>query len=310
MKRLLHWLAAWLLALFLALGAAGCSDGSSSTAGSGTSAPQAAGEGPHGSELAVHVLDIGQGDAILLSKDGKWALIDSGDVDHRPEMKRYLKEYGVDSLSSVIITHPHADHVGGMLAVFQTVPVEAVYDSGVPTSTNTYRTYLKQIKAKNIPFHVVKAGDVIPLFEDVDFHVVAPVETITEGKKKKPDLNNNSIVGRLTYGASSMLFTGDAEKDEEETILESGASLRSDVLKVGHHGSKTSSSPAFVKAVSPGAAVLSAGAGNSYGLPHQATLDRLAQGGVSHIFRTDRDGTVTFVTDGSGGFRVYTKKEK
>lgn len=150
----------------------------------------------------------------------------------------------------------------------------------------------------------------IPLFEGVDFHVVAPVETITEGKKKKPDLNNNSIVGRLTYGASSMLFTGDAEKDEEETILESGASLRSDVLKVGHHGSKTSSSPAFVKAVSPGAAVLSAGAGNSYGLPHQVALDRLTQGGVSHIFRTDRDGTVTFVTDGSGGFRVYTEKEK
>ena len=82
------------------------------------------------------------------------------------------------------------------------------------------------------------------------------------------------------------------------------------MLKVGHHGSKTSSSPAFVKAVSPGAAVLSAGAGNSYGLPHQAALDRLTQGGVSHIFRTDRDGTVTFVTDGSGGFRVYTEKEK
>ncbi len=298
-QKLFRWLAACVLALSMALGAAGCGAGKDEAPAS-----------PAGSELAIRVLDIGQGDAILLSKDGKWALIDSGDVDHRPQMKKYLKDYGVSELSAVIITHPHADHVGGMLAVFQTAKVDAVYDSGVPTSTNTYRTYLKQIKAKEIPFHVVKAGDVIPLFDGVEFQVAAPVKTITEGKQKKPDLNNNSIVGRLVYGRSAMLFTGDAEKAEEETILDSGADLRSSVLKVGHHGSKTSSSAPFVKAVGADVAVLSAGAGNSYGLPHKAALDRLTKNGVSHIFRTDQDGTVTFTTDGSGAFTVYTDKEK
>ncbi len=295
-----RWLAACLLAVSLAFGASGCG-----ASGGGEKSAAAAG----GSELAIHVLDIGQGDAILLSKDGQWALIDSGDVDHRPEMKKYLKEYGVDELSKVIITHPHADHVGGMLAVFQTVKVGEIYDSGVATTTNTYRTYLKQIKAKNIPFHVVKAGDVIPLFPDVAFEVAAPVRTITEGKKNRPDLNNNSIVGRLVYGESTMLFTGDAEKEEERTILDSGADIRSGVLKVGHHGSKTSSSSDFVAAVAPKAAVLSAGAGNSYGLPHKAALDRLRKGGVSHIYRTDQDGTVTFTTDGSGDFKVTAGKE-
>lgn len=297
MKRWIRWVFYTVLALCLALGTAGCGEGR---------AEEAAPAG--GSELAIRVLDIGQGDAVLLSKDGRWVLIDSGDVDHRPEMKRYLQQYGVERLDKVIITHPHADHVGGMLAVFQTVPVGEIYDSGVPTTTNTYRTYLKQVKERNIPFHVVKPGDVIPLFADVNFEVVAPVTTITEGKKKKPDLNNNSIVGRLVYGRSAMLFTGDAEKKEEETILASGAQLRSAVLKVGHHGSKTSSTTEFVRAVGASTAVLSAGAGNSYGLPHQQALDRLAQGGVQHLFRTDRDGTVTFTTDGSGTFTVYTEK--
>lgn len=299
MRLFWRWLAACVLSLFMALGAAGCSPGQKA---------EAPAQG--GSELAVRVLDIGQGDAILLSKDGQWALIDAGDVDHRPDMKRYLKAYGVDTLSKVIITHPHADHVGGMLAVFQTTDVKEIYDSGVPTTTNTYRTYLKQIKARNIPFHVVKAGDVIPLFKDVNFEVAAPVKTLTEGKKKTPDLNNNSIVGRLVYGRSAMLFTGDAEKEEEETILESGADIRCAVLKVGHHGSRTSSSDAFLRAAAPGAAVLSAGAGNSYGLPHKQALDRLAKAGVEHVYRTDRDGTVTFTTDGSGAFRVTAEKEK
>ncbi len=300
MKRWLRWVLYTILALFLALGAAGCGEGRAEerTSASG------------GSELAIRVLDIGQGDAMLLSKDGRWVLIDSGDVDHRPQMKKYLQDYKVEKLDKVIITHPHADHVGGMYAVFQTVPVGEIYDSGVPATTNTYRTYLKQVKERNIPFHVVKQGDVIPLFEGVEFQVVAPVTTITEGKQKRPDLNNNSIVGRLVYGRSAMLFTGDAEKKEEDSILASGANLKSTVLKVGHHGSKTSSSPDFVRAVGANAAVLSAGAGNSYGLPHQAALNRLSEGGVKTILRTDRDGTVTFTTDGSGAFKVYTEKGK
>lgn len=297
MKLILRFLACF-IAVLAVLGLSAC--GSSGNAKS--AAPVA-----DGSELTIRVLDIGQGDAILLGKDGKWALIDSGDVDHRPQMQAYLQKYGVKELSNVIITHPHADHVGGMAAVFKTVKVDDIYDNGVPTTTNTYRTYLKTIKEKKINYHKTKAGDTIAILPGVDFHVVAPVKILTEGKSGKPAMNSNSVVGRLSYGNFSMLFTGDAEKDEEKTILESGANIKSDVLKVGHHGSKTSSGTDFLKAVSPKFAVLSAGRGNSYGLPHDVTLKNLAKAGIK-VLRTDQDGTVTITSTGSGDYSV--KKEK
>ena len=137
--------------------------------------------------------------------------------------------------------------------------------------------------------------------------MVAPVKIITEGKDNKPSMNSNSVVGRLTYGNFSMLFTGDAEKDEEKTILDSGANIKSDILKVGHHGSKTSSGQNFIKAVSPKLALISAGRGNSYGLPHDVTLKTLQKAGIQ-ILRTDQDGTITITTTGSGDYSV--KKEK
>lgn len=294
MKKFLKWLAAGFIVLGTGLLAAGCGDEAKGA--------ESAGGGKGGSELAIHVLDIGQGDATLLSKDGKWVLIDSGDVEHRPQMKEYLKKYGVSELSKVIVTHPHADHMGGMLAVFQSVSIKDIYDDGVATSTNTYRTYLKNIKAKNVNYHKTKSGDDIALFDGVNFHVLAPVK-ILKDNKGEDDLNNNSICGRLSYGNFSMIFTGDAEEVEEKTILETGATVKSDVMKVGHHGSRTSSSTAFVKAVSPKVGIISVGAGNSYGHPHSKTLKTLEKYNVQ-IMRTDRDGTVTVKSTGSGDFTI------
>lgn len=249
--------------------------------------------------LSVRMLDIGQGDALLLSKDGEFVLIDSGDVDHREQMAAYLKKYGVRELKTVIITHPHADHIGGMYTVFRECRVDQVYDNGQPTSTNTYRTYLKEIEKRNIPYKAVRAGDVIPFFKDVAFRVLGPAE-IMKDDKGRPALNNNSVVGRLTYGNFTMLFTGDCEKEEEMSIMKGEQTfLKSDVLKVGHHGSKTSYSAQFLKAVSPQAALISAGAGNIYGLPHEITLKKLEQVGI-RIYRTDRDGTITVESNGTG----------
>lgn len=296
MKKIFQWFMAAVAAVVLSFAMAGCSDGAKKESGASG-----------GSTLAIRMLDIGQGDSLLLEKDGKWVLIDAGDVDHRPQMKEYIKQYGIKEFDKVIVTHPHADHMGGMLAVFQSAGVKDLYDNGVATTTNTYRTYLKQIKQKKIAYHKTKAGDTIPLFDGVDFKVVAPVKTIMDGKSGNPALNSNSVVGRLTYGDFSMLFTGDAEKDEEKTILESGANIKCDVLKVAHHGSKTSSSAAFLKAVSPKLAVISAGAGNSYGLPHDVTLNALKKQNIS-VLRTDQDGTITIETTGSGNYTV--KKEK
>ena len=295
MKSFWKRLAAGFLLAAAAAGLAGCGEET-----------KAAGETGGGGELAIHVLDIGQGDATLLSKDGKWVLIDSGDVDHRPQMKEYLKQYGVSTVSKVIVTHPHADHMGGMLAVFQTAEIEDIYDDGVPTTTNTYRTYLKNIKAKNIRYHKVGAGDTIPLFDGVNFEVLAPVKTI-KNERGEADLNNNSVVGRLVYGNFAMMFTGDAEAEEEKTILNAGAAVKSDILKVGHHGSRTSSSAAFVKAVAPKIGIISLGAGNSYGHPHAKTLKTLEKHKVE-IFRTDRDGTVTVTTTGSGDFQIQKQR--
>ena len=295
MKSFWKRLAAGFLLAAAAAGLAGCGEET-----------KAAGETGGGGELAIHVLDIGQGDATLLSKDGKWVLIDSGDVDHRPQMKEYLKQYGVSTVSKVIVTHPHADHMGGMLAVFQTAEIEDIYDDGVPTTTNTYRTYLKNIKAKNIRYHKVGAGDTIPLFDGVNFEVLAPVKTI-KNERGEADLNNNSVVGRLVYGNFAMMFTGDAEAEEEKTILNAGAAVKSDILKVGHHGSRTSSSAAFVKAVAPKIGIISLGAGNSYGHPHAKTLKTLEKHKVE-IFRTDRDGTITVTTTGSGDFQIQKQR--
>ena len=236
-----------LLAAVTGFALAGCGgSGASSSSAKAPAAGAAKTPAKPGDKLIIRMLDIGQGDAFLLEKDGKFAMIDTGDVEHREALVKYLHEYGVKELSNVIITHPHADHMGGMKAVFDNIKVDNIYDDGVPTNTNTYKTYLKNIKTKNIPFHIPKAGETIALFDGVDFHVAGPVSEITD-QKGRPDLNNNSIVGKLTYGDFSMLFTGDAEKEEESAILKSGFGLKSDVLKVGHHGSRSQGSIHFLR---------------------------------------------------------------
>lgn len=287
-KKIFRILAAVLLVLSAGFSLAGC--------GAAEQDKSAAAAGKAGSPLAVRMLDIGQGDAFLLEKDGQFVMIDSGDIDHRDELVKLLHRYGVKEISKVIITHPHADHLGGMAAVFKNFKVGAVYDDGTATSTGSYRNYLKTIKTKKIPYQSLKAGDKVELFSGVSFDVLGPVSEIRDSKGK-PDLNNNSVVGRLSYGSFSVLFTGDAEKEEESAILKHGGNIRSDILKSGHHGSRTSSSDAWLRAASPKAALISCGQGNSYGHPHKTTLTRYEKARME-VYRTDRDGTVTVTSDG------------
>ena len=244
------------------------------------------------------MLDIGQGDACLLEKDGTFVLIDSGDIEHRDAIVALLKKYKVKSLSKVVITHPHADHLGGMNAIFKNFKVEAIYDDGMPSGTASYKNYLKAIKANQIPYKALKAGDALSFFDGVTYKVLGPVKVIKD-QKGNSDFNNNSIVGRLSYGNFSMMFTGDAEKEEEASILANKGVLKSDVLKVGHHGSRTSTSPEFLKAVAPKEAFISCGLNNDYGHPHKTTVAKLEKAKI-HIYRTDRDGTLTLTTTGDG----------
>lgn len=301
-KNLMKFLAVLLLSLSLTAAFSACGSTAPSASSGGTKTSTSA---KGGSQLTVRMLDIGQGDAFLLEKDGKFVMIDTGDIEHRDQIVALLHKYKVKEISKIIITHPHADHLGGMNAIFKTFKVDAIYDDGMPAGTGSYKNYLKQIKEKKIPYHVLKAGDEVDFFDGVKFNVLGPVKVIKD-QKGNSDFNNNSIVGRLTYGSFSMMFTGDAEQEEEKTILGKGGTLKSDVLKVGHHGSRTSTSPAFLKAVSPKNAFISCGQGNDYGHPHKVTIDKLEKAKVQ-IYRTDRNGTVTLASDGSS-YRIEKER--
>lgn len=246
--------------------------------------------------LIIRMLDIGQGDAILIERNGKFALIDTGDVEHRPRMAEYLRKYGVKKVDTVIITHPHGDHIGGMFSVFANAEIRQVYDNGVPTSLSTYKTYRKILDKRKIPRRTLRGGEKIQLLDGVPFTVVGPLEK-SNARGENSRQNNESIVGLLKYGNFTMLFTGDAEAEEEASILKSGADIKSIVLKAGHHGSKTSSTEEFLRAVSPKAVFISCGAGNNYGHPSRQTMKRSEKWGID-VYRTDRQGTITLTTDG------------
>lgn len=295
-KKIFRIFTSLFLLLSLTLALAGCGAEGKADSPAGPSAA-AAGAKSTGGMLTLRMLDIGQGDSFLLEKDGQFVLIDSGDIEHRAALTKLLRQYGVREISKVIITHPHEDHLGGMAAVFKNFSVGAVYDNGVSTNTGSYRNYLKTIQSKKIPYHTLKAGESLELFPGVSFDVLGPVSLIRDSKGK-PDQNNNSIVGRMSYGSFSVMFSGDAEKEEESAVLKKGGTFASTVLKSGHHGSRTSSSAAWLRAVSPKAALISCGLDNSYGHPHKTVLDRYAKANIQ-VYRTDRNGTVTVTSDGS-----------
>lgn len=285
----------WLViavALFAVIIATGCG-GAGTTAQPGGKVPAAAAAG---APLTVQVLDVGQGDAILIRTNEQVALIDTGDVPARDKLVRMLKSQGITTVDKLIITHPHADHIGGAAAVLANFTVRQVYDSGQKTTTNLYRQYLTQISKKKIPFTVVAAGTTIELGNEAVLRVLAPEQPFIGGSE--PDLNNNSIVAKLVYGDFSMLMTGDAEKEAEERLLKKGAAgLKSTLLKSGHHGSKTSSTLPFLKAVKAEAALISLGAGNEYGHPHKVVLKRYSDRKM-RVYRTDTEGTLTVTSDG------------
>jgi len=253
---------------------------------------------PTGGTLTVAFLDIGQGDSILIrSPNGMTMLIDGGnsDNDATQVILPKLSEWGADRLDVMVATHPDADHVGGLPEVLETFPVETVALTGQVHSTQIYERLLTDIRDLNIAAILTRTGTSIPFDPAVSVEVLGPDDEFVQDED---DRNNASIVIRLTYGSVSFMFTGDAEDAEEEAILASGADLRSAILKVGHHGSRSSTSEPFLAAVDPQIGMISASADNRYGHPHQEVLDQLEQAGVQ-IYRTDQNGTITITTDGS-----------
>ncbi len=255
--------------------------------------------------LTVKVLDIGQGDAIFIRTADQAVLIDTGDVGTREKLVSYIKKEGIHVIDKVIITHAHADHLGGMAAILDNFTVKQIYDSGKPTTSNLYKQYLLTVQKKKIPFSTVTAGSQIDIGGGIALKVLNPDKSLISGTES--DLNNNSIVTKLIYGNFSMLLTADAEKEAEKLMVKKYAQeLKSNILKVGHHGSSSSSTNIFLKAVAPEAAVISAGAGNDYHHPHPAALKRLSAS-KTKIYRTDQDGTVTITSDGKS-YKVSKEK--
>ena len=224
--------------------------------------------------------------------DGKTVLIDAGTNQSEHQLLSYLARYGIRRIDYAVFTHPHEDHIGGADAVLDACEVQHVILPDAVTATSTYEIMLEKIEAEGCSVSTAVPGTVYPL-GDASFTVLGPVGTYED------NLNNASILLRFCYGETSFLFTGDAEADAEAAaLLRDSAALNADVLKVGHHGSFTSSSELFLAAVTPDVAVISCGAQNEYGHPHAEILDRL-QKHTDHIFRTDTLGSIRIYSDGT-----------
>ncbi len=247
-----------------------------------------------GDEIAaVHVIDVDQGDSILVLTREKAVLIDAGERDQGQVVCDYLKANGVEKLDLVITTHPHSDHIGGMADVLNTFPTDEIVmpplaDDIVPT-TAVFKRLLDAIEDNGITATPAQPGLSFDL-GGASLQLLSPLGDYN-------DLNNCSIVSRLDCGEVSFLFMGDAEKEVEEDLIDEGMPLKADVLKCGHHGSNTSSSDDFLDAVSPRMAAISCGVDNDYGHPHKEVLQRLEERNIT-AYRTDLCGSIVFTTDG------------
>lgn len=250
-------------------------------------------------ELVAHFIDVGQGDAILIEAPGYAALIDGGPGAAGQAVCGYIKEQGIKSIDLVIATHPHEDHIGGLVDVLKEFPVKEVIDPAVIHTTKTYEDFLTIIDERDIKFTEGRAD----LTRDLGG--TATLQILHPGSPSSSDLNNASIVTRIFFGKTSFLFTGDAESAAENEIIGRGYDLNSTILKVGHHGSKTSTTQAFLTAVDPQVAVVMCGDGNSYGHPHAETLAKLHDS-KTDIYRTDTQGAIVIKTDGHS-FTVNVK---
>lgn len=246
-------------------------------------------------EFSVHYIDVGQGDCSLVICEGKTMLIDAGENGHEEDVINYLRSQSIEKLDYIIASHQHSDHIGGLAEVIEefgadTLIMPRLTKAQTPTNS-TYTAFLKAIQNSDMKVISSKVGDIYQL-GSATFEIYGPVTDDAE------DINNMSIVMKVTYGENTFMFTGDAEKEEELEVIDTGADLDCDVLKVGHHCSKTSSCKEFLAEVTPEICVIQVGENNDYGHPHSAPLKRI-KGYTEEIYRNDICGDIVIYSDGS-----------
>lgn len=249
--------------------------------------------------LAVHFIDVGQGDCeLIVTPDGQTMLIDAGIPESGDDIVSYISELGIKEIDIFVATHYHEDHIGGSPQVFDAFEILSVLILDCEVKTVCAKNLLRDIKEEESEIMYAERGYKFELGK-ADFLTLSP-EKITDGGG-----NDDSIVLRMEYGDARYIFTGDAEEKTEKEILSyyDKSELSADLLKVGHHGSRTSTSDKFLEALSPNIAVISCGEGNSYGHPHIETVEKLSMS-VSFIYRTDIVGSIVIVTDGE---KIYRK---
>ena len=239
--------------------------------------------------LQVHFIDVGQALSVLVECDGQFMLYDGGNVDDGSLVVSYLQQQGVEELQYVFCSHAHEDHVGGLAAALAYFPAHHVYAPVTEADTQCFRDFVKYTRQQGLSVEVPAAGTVWQL-GSATVTQLGPVAQYS-------DTNDTSLVLRLDYGSTSFLLTGDMEADAERDLVNTGANLKADVLQVGHHGSSTSTSYIFLNSVLPEMGVISCGANNKYGHPHEETLSILRDAGVD-VYRTDLLGTITIGSDG------------
>lgn len=241
--------------------------------------------------MKVNYIDVGQGDSILVQVNGKNLLIDAGPNSSTDKLVSYLNKQNIKKLDFVVATHPHEDHIGAMDTIINKYNIGEFYAPKKTTTTKTFESMVNALKSKNIKINAATAGVSLDLGKNVKCEMIAPNAPNYE------DLNNYSAVIKITYGNSKFLFMGDAESLSEKEILNKNHDISSDVLKLGHHGSSSSSSKAFLDKVSPKIAIISCGKNNDYGHPHKETSTEMKKRNIQ-VYRTDIDGSIVLISDG------------
>ena len=243
-----------------------------------------------GSTFAVHFIDVGQADCALVACDGQYMLIDGGNAGDSDLVYTYLKEQDVEHLDYLVATHLHEDHIGGLSSAPYAATIGVAFAPETDGTTKVYKNLVKSLAAQSVELTIPETG--------TEFQLGSARVRVLGPAKEYFDTNNTSLVLAVDYGQTTFLFTGDMEREAELDLVESGVDLSATVLKVGHHGSSSSTSYPFLREVMPQYAVISVGEGNSYGHPNEEPLSRLSDAGAT-VYRTDHSGTIIAYSDGT-----------